>query len=64
MSEELEEEIYYAMCKISKICRQYFFERKYSCMSCVSLNKTIESINEYTRKLNKNYQELKKNKGN
>lgn len=60
MSEEKEVKLYHIVCDISKICKKYFFERKYLPKDAWSIDKVVKSIHLKSKDLKKLYDELKK----
>jgi len=59
MSEEDEVKIYHIMCKISKLCRSYFYERKYLPNDGWSLDNNVEAMLSQAEKLKDTFLFLK-----
>ena len=60
MTEEDEERLYHKVCDISRVCKKYFYERKYLPSSSWSMDKVVKSIYTSARDLKKMNTELKK----
>ncbi len=60
MNEEDEIKIYYKMCKISKICKNYFYERKYLPNDGLSIDSRVENVLKTAEELDKLYESLHK----
>ena len=58
MSEEDEIKIYHKMCKISKICKNYFYERKYLPNDGWSIDSRVYDILKSSEELKKIYDAL------
>ncbi|MBP3841558.1 MAG: hypothetical protein IK997_05550 [Bacilli bacterium] len=58
MSEEDEKKIYHIFCRISNICKNYFYERKYLPNDGWSIDSRIEMILEQAKRLDKKYNEF------
>ena len=61
ISDEDEVQLYYIICRIAKICKKYFYERKYLPSSTWSVDDVIKEISLSTKKLKDKYSEIKKN---
>lgn len=61
MSEEQEIKLYHIICDISKICKNYFYERKYLPDDAWSIDDVINDITISTKQLKSKYLEFKKN---
>lgn len=61
MREEDEIKLYHKVCDISRICKKYFYERKYLSSDAWSIDRVIDSIYSTSKELKKKYDELKKN---
>lgn len=61
MREEDEIKLYHKVCDISRICKKYFYERKYLPSDALSIDRVIDSIYLTSKELKKKYDELKKN---
>lgn len=61
MREEDEIKLYYIVCKISKICKNYFYSRKYLPTHCWEIEDVVKSINTSSKELKATYNELKNN---
>lgn len=61
MKEEDEIKLYHIVCDISKICKEYFYERKYLPKDCWSIDDVVKMIYSSSQDLKKTYNELKKN---
>ena len=61
IKDEDEKQLYYLVCDISKICKEYFYERKYLPSDAWSIDRVIDSIYSTSKELKKKYDELKKN---
>ncbi|MBO5096099.1 MAG: hypothetical protein J6B98_04415 [Bacilli bacterium] len=61
MNEENESKLYYIICDISRICKNYFYERKYLPNDAWSIDDVVKRINNKTKELKKLYEVLKKN---
>lgn len=60
MREEDEIKLYHKVCDISRICKKYFYERKYLPSDAWSIDRVIDSIYLTSKELKKKYDELKK----
>ena len=58
MTEADEERIYYILCKISKKCKNYFYDRKYLSFDISSLERKLKEIIETSDNLKKVYDEI------
>lgn len=61
IKDEDEKQLYYLVCDISKICKKYFYERKYLPKDAWSMDSVVKSIYQTSKALNKKYNDLKKN---
>ena len=61
ISEEQEIKLYHIICDISKICKNYFYERKYLPNDVWSIDDVINDISISTKQLKSKYLEFKKN---
>lgn len=61
ISEEQEIKLYHIICDISKICKNYFYERKYLPNDAWSIDNVINDISISTKQLKSKYLEFKKN---
>lgn len=61
MREEDEIKLYYKVCKIAKVCKKYFYERKYLPSAAWSIDNVVKSICSEAKDLKKVYDEIKKN---
>lgn len=64
ISDEDEVQLYYIICDIAKICKNYFYERKYLPNDVWSVDDVIKEISLSTNKLKSKYSEIKKNNTN
>lgn len=64
ISDEDEVQLYYIICDIAKICKNYFYERKYLSSDCWSVDDVVQEISFSTKKLKSKYSEIKKNNKN
>lgn len=60
INEEDEIKLYHKVCDISRICKKYFYERKYLPSDAWSIDGVIDSIYSTSKELKKKYDELKK----
>ena len=60
MQEQDEIQLYYLVCDISKICKDYFYERKYLPQDALSMEAIVKSIYQKSKTLNSKYNEIKK----
>ena len=60
ISDEEEVQLYYIICDISKICKNYFYERKYLPKDAWSIDDIIKEISLSTKILKNKYSEFKK----
>ncbi len=60
MRDEDEVKLYYIVCDISRICKNYFYERKYLPNDAWSIDDVVKQINGKSKELKKLYDELKK----
>ena len=56
----MEENIYHAICKISKKCRRYFYDNKYLNFDKMALERDIEEILKVSKELEKTFKTYKK----
>lgn len=63
ISDEEEVQLYYIICDISKICKNYFYERKYLPKDAWSIDEVIKKISVSNKKLKNKYLEIKKDNG-
>lgn len=63
ISDEQEIKLYHIICDISKICKNYFYERKYLPNDAWSIDDVINDISISTKQLKSKYLEFKKNNG-
>ena len=61
ISDEEEVKLYYSICKIARVCRKYFYDRKYVPRDFWSLDKVVESISSASYDLEKQFNKFKKN---
>lgn len=61
ISDEDEVKLYYIICDISKICKNYFYERKYLPSDAWSIESVINEISSSTKLLKNKYSEIKNN---
>lgn len=61
MMEQDEIKLYHIICDLSKICKNYFYERKYLPSDAWSIDGVVELINLNSKKLQQIYREIKKN---
>lgn len=61
VSDEDEMQLYYIICDLSKICRNYFYERKYLPKDYWSIDSVIKEISLTTKELKNKYSEIKNN---
>lgn len=60
MSEEQEIKIYHIVCDISKICRNYFYERKHLPKDWWSVDDVVQEMEFSIKELKETYNNLKK----
>lgn len=60
IDEKDEIQLYYLTCDISKICKKYFYNRKYLPHDAWSTETVVKSIYQKSKVLNKKYDEIKK----
>ena len=63
MREEDEIKLYHKVCDISRICKKYFYERKYLPKDAWSVDEVIKKISASNKKLKNKYLEIKKDNG-
>lgn len=61
VSDADEIQLYYIICDIAKICKKYFYERKYLPSDVWSVDDVIKEISLSIKKLKSKYSEIKKN---
>ena len=61
ISEEQEMKLYHIICDISKICKNYFYERKYLPDDAWSIDDVVNDISISSKQLKSKYLEFKKN---
>lgn len=61
LSREDETKLYHIVCDISKICRNYFFSRKYLPSDYWSIDDVVKEISASAIDLKKQYNTMKKN---
>ena len=61
ISDGQEVQLYYIICDISKICKNYFYERKYLPSDAWSIDDVINKISSSTKLLKNKYSEIKNN---
>ena len=61
ISEEQEIKLYHIICDISKICKNYFYERKYLPDDAWSIDDVVNDISISSKQLKSKYLEFKKN---
>ena len=59
ISDEEEVQLYYIICDISKICKNYFYERKYLPKDAWDIDDIIKGISQSTKMLKNKYSEFK-----
>lgn len=65
IKDEDEVKIYHIVCDISKICKNYFYERKYLPKDCWSIDDVVKEILLSSKELKSKYTEIKQsNKSN
>lgn len=65
IKDEDEVKIYHIVCDISKICKNYFYERKYLPKDCWSIDDVVKEILLSSKELKSRYTEIKQsNKSN
>lgn len=60
ITDEEEVQLYYIICDIAKICKNYFYERKYLPSDAWSIDGVVKEISLSTKKLKNRYSEIKK----
>jgi len=60
ISNENEIQLYYIICDIAKICKNYFYYRKHLPSDAWSIDDTIKEITLLTKMLKNKYSEIKK----
>ena len=61
MRDENEVKLYYKICEMARICKKYFYERKYLPSSTWSIDKVVKSICSASKDLKNKYDEISKN---
>ena len=61
VSDEDEVQLYYIICDIARICKKYFYERKYLPSDAWCIDDVIKEISLSTKELKSKYSEIKKN---
>lgn len=61
VSDEDEVQLYYIICDIARICKKYFYERKYLSSDVWCIDDVIKGISSSTKELKSKYLEIKKN---
>lgn len=61
VSDEDEVQLYYIICDIARICKKYFYERKYLPSDAWCIDDVIKGISLSTKELKSKYSEIKKN---
>ena len=64
MSDEDEVKIYHILCDISKICKNYFYERKYLPSDAWSVDNIVSAILGASKRLKTKYSEINKTREN
>lgn len=59
--DEDEVKLYHIVCDISKICKNYFYERKYLPSDCWCVDNVVKEILLSSKKLKNKYNEVKQN---
>lgn len=59
--EEDEVQLYYIICDIARICKKYFYERKYLPSDAWCIDDVIKRILSATKELKSKYSDIKKN---
>ena len=60
INNEQEKQLYYLVCDISKICKEYFYERKYLSRDAWSMDSVVKEIYMTSKNLKKKYDDYKK----
>lgn len=60
ISDEDEVKLYHIICDISKICKNYFYERKYLPSDVWCVDDTVKEITSSTQYLKSKYNEIRK----
>jgi len=60
INNEQEKQLYYLVCDISKICKEYFYERKYLPRDAWSMDSVVKEIYMTSKNLKKKYDDYKK----
>ena len=60
ITDDEEQKLYYLVCDISRVCKKYFYERKYLPKDAWSIDSVVKSIYQTSKTLNTNYNEMKK----
>lgn len=59
ISNEDEVKLYHIVCDIAKICKNYFYERKYLPSDCWSIDDLVTKIVLSTKRLKNKYKEIR-----
>lgn len=59
ITEEDENQLYYKICSIARVCKKYFFERKYLPSDSWSIDDVVNNILVASSALEKKYHEVK-----
>lgn len=62
MEEKDEIQLYHLICDISKICKEYYYDRKYMPQDWWSIDAVVKSIYQKSKTLNKKFNEIKNTK--
>lgn len=60
ISDEDEVRLYHIVCDISKICKEYFYERKYLPDDCWKVDDVVKQICASTKELKNLYTQIRK----
>lgn len=60
ISNEDEVRLYYIVCDISKICKEYFYERKYLPDDCWKVDDVVKQICASSKELKNLYNQIRK----
>lgn len=61
ITNEDEVKLYHIVCDISKICKNYFYERKYLPKDCWSIDDVVKELMLSSKELKSKYNEIKQN---
>lgn len=64
ITNEDEVKLYHIVCDISKICKNYFYERKYLPRDCWSIDEVVKEISLSSKELKNKYTKIKQNNKN